>query len=86
MKSGINALPRVGPQSSPGLPPFRARHLIIGILVIVDREHRNEHVEVGRVFDVPASWILRGFDDRLANRRLHFIGIGIPLKSKSSFG
>jgi hypothetical protein len=39
-------------------------------LIVVDRKHGNEHVEMGGVFDVATGWILRGFSDCLANRSL----------------
>jgi hypothetical protein len=53
------------------------RHCIIRVLIVVDREHGNEHIEMRGVLDVGATRVLGGLSHRLANRGLHFVGIGL---------
>jgi hypothetical protein len=74
-KSEIKVLPKTGPQSSPGLGSLRTRDCVVGVLIIVDRKHWKQYVQMRGVFDVPAGWIPCRFDQRLADRRLHLLRI-----------
>src|SRR5207237_10532808 len=56
-----------------------ARPSVIGVLIVINREHWNEDVEMRSVLDVASRWVLCGLGDRLTNWRLHLVRIGLRL-------
>src|SRR5437879_4291609 len=55
--------------------PVRTGHCIGRVLIVVHRKHWYEDVQVGRVFDASAGWVLRGLSYGLANWGLHFVWV-----------
>src|SRR6266513_3290905 len=57
----------------------RTWHRVVRVLIIVNGEQRNEHVEMRSVLDVPAGWVLSRFRHWLTNWSLHLVRIGLRL-------
>jgi hypothetical protein len=71
--------PQFGGAELTGPSFIRAAHRIVRVLVIVDREHGNQHIEVRGFGDAAAGGVLCRLGNRLADWSLHLVRIGFEL-------